>query len=112
MQILEAFEVDESLVFKKIIASLNFNRIYLRGSFRSIAREIIAANPQQAQPYKVDELAPRAIVTGEAGVGKSVFLFYLLCCLLKERGRVFFWYGQSQIYFDESGTAFFVRALL
>lgn len=88
----EPFELDISTdVLKKM---------YIRASFRSLA-DYFLTNPKNFARQK-------AVLTGTPGVGKSVFLFYLLWRLLKEgKGkRVLFVFESRNIYFDGKGGVF------
>jgi len=71
------------------------NRLYIRNSYRTIASRILEVN----RIYK-------AIVTGTPGIGKSLFLIYLLWNLVKRGKRVLFIYHPFNIYYDEEGGVF------
>ena len=71
------------------------NRLYIRESYRTIASRILEGNGIQ-----------KVIITGTPGIGKSLFLIYLLWQLVKERKRVLFFYHPYSIYYDENGGVF------
>lgn len=53
-----------------------------------------------------------AIIIGTPGIGKSLFLFYLLWKLLQNKGeRVLFVYGDDKIYYDGQGGVFEIDQL-
>ena len=79
--------------FKHDIPSTTLNNLYIRESYRTIASRI---NPD----------INKAIVTGTPGIGKSLFLFYLLWKLVQERKRVLFIYHPFNIYYDSEGNVF------
>jgi hypothetical protein len=69
------------------------NNLYIRESFRKIASSI---NPG----------INKAIITGTPGIGKSLFLIYLLWKLVKEGKRVLFIYHPFNVYYDGKGGVF------
>ena len=85
---------DEWLEFHDNIADTDVKKIYIRQCYKTIASEII---------HSPHNLVKKIMVTGTPGVGKSFFLFYLLCLLVKERKRVLFIYLSDIIYFDGQG---------
>jgi hypothetical protein len=48
----------------------------------------------------------KAIITGTPGIGKSLFLIYLLWKLVKEGKCILFIYGAYNIYYDGKGGVF------
>jgi hypothetical protein len=48
----------------------------------------------------------KAIIAGTPGIGKSLFLIYLLFQFVKERKRVLIIYYPFNVYYDENGNAF------
>jgi hypothetical protein len=75
--------------------STSLNRLYIRKCYRMIASSILKVNGIH-----------KAIITGTPGIGKSLFLIYLLWKLVKEGKRVLFIYGSYNIYYDEKGGVF------
>jgi hypothetical protein len=90
-------ERDEWISFKGIIPPTSLKDLYIRKSYQSIAASIY--NPGSIGITK-------AIVTGTPGIGKSLFLFYLLYKLVKDKKRVLFIYYPHIIYFDGQGGVF------
>ena len=71
------------------------NRLYIRECYRTIGASITNC-------YGIH----KAIITGTPGIGKSLFLIYLLWNLVKEGKRVLFIYGAFNIYYDGKGGVF------
>jgi hypothetical protein len=71
----------------------NLKDLYIRESYRTIASGI---NPG----------INKTIITGTPGIGKSLFLMYLLWKLVKEGKRVLFIYHPFNIYYDGQGGVF------
>jgi len=82
---------DVSLTEKKL------NKIYIRESYKIIAAGIVGG---------------KNTITGTPGIGKSMFMIYLLWKLLKEGKRVLFIYYPFQIYYDGNGNVFDYGAAL
>jgi Crinkler effector protein N-terminal domain len=81
--------------FQENIPSTTLKNLYIRESFRTIASEI-----------SLGITSKKAIITGTPGIGKSLFLIYLLFKFVKERKRVLIIYHPSNIYYDENGNVF------
>ncbi|EGF76439.1 hypothetical protein BATDEDRAFT_28349 [Batrachochytrium dendrobatidis JAM81] len=94
----KATENDGWILFGQDIPSTSLNKLYIRDSYKSIASRI---NPG----------IKRAIITGTPGIGKSLFLIYLLWKLVKEGKRVLFIYHPSTIYYDGQGGVFYPNFL-
>ncbi len=88
-----ATERDGWISFGQNIPSTFIENLYIRESFRVIASSI---NPG----------INKAIITGTPGIGKSLFLIYLLWKLVKEGKRVLFIYHPFNIYYDGNGGVF------
>jgi hypothetical protein len=71
------------------------NRLYIRKCYVTIASSIVQVSG-----------AHKAIIFGTPGIGKSLFLIYLLWRLVKEGKRVLFIYGKFYIYYDGNGGVF------
>ena len=93
--ICNATERDGWISFGHDIPSTTLNSLYIRESYRTIASNI---NPG----------INKAIITGTPGIGKSLFLIYLLWKLIKEGKRVLFIYHPYNIYYDGKGGVFFM----
>ena len=95
--ICNATEIDGGswITFEQNMPNANLNRLYIRESYRTIASRILEVNGIQ-----------KVIITGTPGIGKSLFLIYLLWQLVKERKRVLFFYHPYSIYYDENGGVF------
>jgi hypothetical protein len=73
----------------------NLNQLFIRESYKTIASSILEGNGSH-----------KAIITGTPGIGKSLFLIYLLWQLVKKRTRVLFIYYPFNIYYDGNGGVF------
>ena len=80
-------------MFGQDIPSTPLNKLYIRDSYRTIASSI---NPG----------INKTIITGTPGIGKSLFLIYLLWKLVKAGKRVLFIYHPDTIYYDGKGGVF------
>ena len=76
-----------------LIPGTQLRKLYVRGSYISIASEIFNRN----------QTLKKAIITGIPGVGKSLFLIYFLWTLVKESKRVVLVFKTYIIYFDGFG---------
>lgn len=77
------------------IPSTSLNSLYIRECYRTIASSIIT-NPGTG----INNNKHKAIITGTPGIGKSMFLIYLLWTLVKEGKRVLVIYHPFNIYYD------------
>jgi hypothetical protein len=91
--ICNASERDGWISFGQNIPSTTLNNLYIRESYRTIASCI---NPG----------INKAIITGTPGIGKSLFMFYLLWKLVKAGKRALFIYHPHTIYYDGKGSVF------
>ena len=94
----DAIERDGFISLGNDIPSTSLNNLYIRESYRTIASSI---NPG----------INKAIITGTPGIGKSLFMIYLLWKLVKEGKRVFVVYDEENFYFDEHGVVFSLETL-
>ena len=83
--IFNATEANGWLLLEHDIPSTNVNKLYIRESYRTIASNF---NPG----------INKVIITGTPGIGKSLFLIYLLAKLVKEGKRVLFIYDEENFY--------------
>ena len=81
------------LSFLQPIPSCTLNELYIRESYKTIASSI--------QPG-----INKAIITGTPGIGKSLFMIYLLWKLVKAGKRVLLIYHPDIIYYDGEGRVF------
>jgi hypothetical protein len=81
--------------FGKLMPDTNLNQLFIRESYKTIASSILEGNGSH-----------KAIITGTPGIGKSVFLVYLLWKLVKDGKRVLFIYHPFKIYYDGKGGVF------
>eukprot|EP00804_Cyclotella_cryptica_P009190 CCRYP_003240-RB/>CCRYP_003240-RB protein AED:0.12 eAED:0.27 QI:82/0/0/1/0/0/2/0/567 len=89
-------EADEWISFgEECIPLISLNRLYIRECYVKIASSILQVSGIH-----------KAIIFGTPGIGKSLFLIYLLWRLVKERKRVLFLYGSCPIYYDGNGGVF------
>ena len=89
----KAAELNGWLSFLQPIPSSTLNRLYIRESYETIASSI--------QPG-----INKAIITGTPGIGKSLFMIYLLWKLVKAGKRVLLIYHPDIIYYDGKGGVF------
>ncbi|KAH9064626.1 hypothetical protein EDB87DRAFT_1598434 [Lactarius vividus] len=59
------------------------------------------------QSYKKTPRSGGVVVTGQPGIGKTCFLYYLLFCLLSARDAVAFQVNENFILFQDSGVRIF-----
>ncbi|KAE9046797.1 hypothetical protein PR002_g1452 [Phytophthora rubi] len=83
-------EVDGRLRFEFQMPLTRARELYVRSSYREIADQALKKRDPSLEKY--------VLVTGTAGNGKSVFLYYVLWRLMKDMKRVFFL--TEQLYFD------------
>ena len=95
--ICNATEIDGGsyISFGKLMPDTNLNQLFIRESYKTIASSILEGNGSH-----------KAIITGTPGIGKSLFLFYLLWKLVKRGKRVLFIYHPFNIYYDGNGGVF------
>jgi len=86
----DATENDGWLRFSHGIPSTTLDTLYIRESYRKI--ESIITN--------------KTVITGTPGIGKSLFLIYLLWNLVKNGKRVLFIYFPLNIYYDGKGGVY------
>jgi hypothetical protein len=89
----KAAEDNGWLSFLQPIPSSTLQSLYVRESYKTIASSI--------QPG-----INKAIITGTPGIGKSLFMIYLLWKLVKAGKRVLFIYHPNTIYYDGQGGVF------
>ena len=89
----KAAELNGWLSFLRPIPSSTLNGLYIRESYKTIASSI--------QPG-----INKAIITGTPGIGKSLFMIYLLWKLVKAGKRVLLIYHPNTIYYDGQGGVF------
>ena len=90
----EGVEQGSWLSFKHTIPYTNLESLFVRKSYQTIAA-------------KIQSRVNRAIITGTPGIGKSLFLIYLLWRLVKGKKRVLFVYHPVTIYYDGQGGVFY-----
>jgi hypothetical protein len=81
------------------IPSTYLKKLYIRECYRDIAASIDVPGIN------------KAVVTGTPGIGKSLFLIFLLWKLVKERKPVLFIYHPFTIYFDGKGGVFTLESM-
>jgi hypothetical protein len=69
------------------------DRLFVRDSSKTIATRILRG-------------VNKNIITGTPGIGKSLFLIYLLWRLVKDKKRVLFVYHPDTVYYDGQGGIF------
>jgi hypothetical protein len=100
-----AKEENGHLLFQNSIpSSFDMKNIYIRESYKVINRNILALHT--GMKANIISKRNKAIVTGTPGIGKSLFLFYLLWVLVKEGKRVVFVHHPYTIYYDGQGGVF------
>lgn len=88
-------EVDSWLEFPVRVPLTLQNKLFVRSSFKAIADQILASE-RGACGRKY------AVIAGTSGIGKSVFLYYVLWRLIKAGKRVLF--VTETLYFDGSSV--------
>lgn len=96
--ICNATESDGFLSFGHKIPSKTVTQLYVRECYRSIASQI-------------EPGINKAIIGGDTGVGKSLFLIYLLWKLVKENKRILIMYHPYKIYYDGEGYVFHLDSI-
>jgi hypothetical protein len=91
----EVVEEHGFMAFEYDIPCTRLKKLYVRECYRVIASAIM-------EPDSHLELR-KAIITGTPGIGKSLFLFYLLKQLIMAKKRVLLIYEAVYIYYDETG---------
>jgi hypothetical protein len=82
--------------------STTLNKLYIRESYRTIESNF---KPRMHGKLKI-------IIVGTPGIGKSLFLFYLLWKLVvKEGKRVLIMYGALNVYYDGKGGVFSLETI-
>ncbi|KAI3649826.1 hypothetical protein MP228_005458 [Amoeboaphelidium protococcarum] len=89
-----ANERDGWVQFGHTIPSTTLKDLFIRESYRTIASSIYPG-------------INKAIITGTPGIGKSLFLIYLLWILARAGKRVLFIYHPYNIYYDGKGGVFY-----
>eukprot|EP00644_Phytophthora_capsici_P011414 jgi/Phyca11/570403/estExt2_Genewise1.C_PHYCAscaffold_370147 len=92
LQLPTAGEDDSWLMFPQPLPLTERQKLYIRSSYKSIAAQALSKMDPKRRKY--------AVVTGTPGVGKSVFLFYVMWKLIKEKKRVLLMAEEPAIYFD------------
>jgi hypothetical protein len=107
------------VTFYEKMPSTSLKKLYVRKSFKIIAQQILKqhteaessvsetgktrARAKNAQFEPIMTLI-KAVITGTPGIGKSLFLLYLLQKLVKQSKRVLYVYNPFIIYFDGNGS--------
>ncbi len=87
--VFSASEDNGFLFFSEDIEPFDHKSLYIRRSYIEIASQI--------------ESAKKSVVTGSPGIGKTMFLYYLLWRLVKAGKRVLFVYRGYKIYYNGRG---------
>jgi hypothetical protein len=95
--ILRASECGDWLSLDTHIPFTALNKVYVRECYKSIASSISSI---------IDNNVKKVIITGTPGIGKSLFMIYLLHKLVHEGKRVLFIYHPYNIYYDGHGGVF------
>ncbi|KAG3232798.1 hypothetical protein PI124_g22126 [Phytophthora idaei] len=85
-------QVNSWLQFPALLPLTERQMLYVRSSYKSIASQALSKVDPNRRKY--------AVVTGTPGVGKSVFVYYVMWRLIKDKKRVLFITRQPPIYFD------------
>ncbi|KAE9046800.1 hypothetical protein PR003_g1593 [Phytophthora rubi] len=85
-------EVDGRLRFQFEMPLTRARELYVRSSYKEIADQALKKRNPSRRKY--------VLVTGTAGNGKSVFLYYVLWRLMKDMKRVLILTRQPPLYFD------------
>ena len=103
-----ASESDGWISFEETIPSSSLNELYTRNSYQIIVSSISQGYQKIASTSKHGVY--KAIITGTPGIGKSLFMIYLLWKLLKEGKRVLLIYHPNTIYYDGQGGVFELKS--
>jgi hypothetical protein len=87
-------QVDDWLEFSSLLPLTRRQALYIRSSYQVIADQALL-NPDV-------DMVKYAVVTGTPGVGKSVFVYYVMWRLIKEKKRVLLFDNNGLFYFDGS----------
>ncbi|KAG2872456.1 hypothetical protein PC115_g24606 [Phytophthora cactorum] len=87
-------EVNSWLQFPALLPLTERQTLYVRSSYKSIAAQALTKVDPNRRKY--------AVITGTPGIGKSVFVYYVMWRLIKDKKRVLFITRQPPIYFDGS----------
>ncbi|KAG2822824.1 hypothetical protein PC112_g10792 [Phytophthora cactorum] len=95
-------EVNSWLQFPALLPLTERQTLYIRSSYKSIAAQALSKVDPNRRKY--------AVITGTPGIGKSVFVYYVMWRLIKDRKRVLLFEGEGNFYFDGT-TMFTCKAL-
>ncbi|KAG2851988.1 hypothetical protein PC113_g15428 [Phytophthora cactorum] len=87
-------QVGDWLEFPALLPLTERQKLYVRCSYKSIAAQALTKVDPNRRKY--------AVITGTPGIGKSVFVYYVMWRLIKDKMRVLFITRQPPIYFDGS----------
>ncbi|KAG2782052.1 hypothetical protein Pcac1_g8388 [Phytophthora cactorum] len=87
-------QVGDWLEFPALLPLTERQKLYVRCSYKSIAAQALTKVDPNRRKY--------AVITGTPGIGKSVFVYYVMWRLIKDKKRVLFITRQPPIYFDGS----------
>nr|QUJ09330.1 crinkler 1 [Plasmopara viticola] len=85
-------QVGDWLHFASLLLLTRQQKLYIRPSYASIAAQALSKVDLNCEKY--------VIVTGTPGTGKSVFVYYAMWRLVKDKKRVLFITRKPPIYFD------------
>jgi len=91
--ILNAIHDRDWITFEHEIPSTTLKHLYVRDSYHSIAQQM-------------KDGINKTIITGTPGIGKSLFLIYVLFILVNAKKRVLFIYHPNIIYYNGNGDVF------
>ncbi|KAG4038054.1 hypothetical protein PC123_g26383 [Phytophthora cactorum] len=86
------------LEFPALLPLTECQQLYIRSSYKSIAAQALSKMDPNRRKY--------AVITGTPGIGKSVFVYYVMWRLIKDQKRVLFLTAEPPVYFD--GECMFV----
>lgn len=87
-----AEEVNDWLEFPSMMPLTELRKLYVRPSYKVIAEQALSKVDPNRRKY--------VVITSTPGIGKSVFLYYVMWRLIKEKKRVLFLTRKPPIYFD------------
>ncbi|KAG4039357.1 hypothetical protein PC123_g25092 [Phytophthora cactorum] len=82
------------LEFPALLPLTECQQLYIRSSYKSIAAQALSKMDPNRRKY--------AVITGTPGIGKSVFVYYVLWLLIKDKNRVLLFDSNGLFYFDGS----------
>ncbi|KAG3092497.1 hypothetical protein PI125_g17129 [Phytophthora idaei] len=84
-------EVNDWLEFPSLLRLTRRQKLYIRSSYRAIAKQALTNSSTDVK---------FAVMTGTPGIGKSVFIYFVMWRLIKDQKRVLLFDSDRYIYYD------------